>query len=124
MTDKIRASDDPVSVEHEPSLAEVAARRLAARSQWQQALARAQVRFNPVNMRNEAVETAADAIGGAVDKVGATAWMHRGKLAMAGVLSGLFFARKPISQACAPVIEKTKVSIDKAAARVRAKTKG
>lgn len=123
MTDQMQAPHEPTTPDHEPSLAEVAARRLAARSQWQQALARAKVRFNPVNMRNEAVDTAADAIGGAADKVGTVAWAHRGKLALAGVVSGLLFARKPITRVCAPLMEKTKASIDKAAASVRNRTK-
>lgn len=102
-----------------PSLAEVAARRLAARTQWQKALARARERFNPVNVRDEVIETAADKIGTAADKAGAIAWAHRGKLAVAGLIGGLFFARKPIAKAAAPLADQAKATIDKAAQAIR-----
>lgn len=103
----------------EPSLAEMAARRAAARSQWQKALARARERFSPSNMRNEALDTAADAIGTAADKAGALAWAHRGTLAVAGVLGGLFLARKPIGKVAVPMADQARTSFRQVARRVR-----
>lgn len=125
MSEQMQAShySDQQPGEHEPSLAEVAARRMAARTQWQKALARAKERFNPVNVRNEVVENAADTIGGAADKAGAVAWAHRGKLALAGVLGGLFFARKPIAKATAPLADQAKTAFGRAKQAVRDRTK-
>lgn len=111
------------SSEHEPSLAEISARRTAAHSQWEKALARAKERFNPVNVRNEVVDTAANAIGEAADTAGSFAWAHRGKLAVAGLLGGLFFARKPIAKAAAPLTGQAKVSLDKATQAIRERTR-
>lgn len=104
---------------HEPSLSEMAARRVAARTQWQKALARAKERFSPANIRNEAVDTAADAIGAAADKAGALAWAHRGKLALASLLGGLILARKPICKVAAPMADQTRTSFRKAARTLR-----
>jgi len=106
---------DPVETPHHDhdddgaeSLAEVSARRLAARSQWQKALARAKDRFAPANLRDEAIETAAEKIGNAADQAAGLAWAHRGKIALAGLLGGLFFARKPIARAAGPIADKAK----------------
>lgn len=96
------------------SLAEVSARRLAARSQWQKALARAKDRFAPANLRDEAIETAAEKIGNAADQAAGLAWTHRWKIAMAGLLGGLFLARKPIAKATAPLGEKARQQATKA----------
>lgn len=96
------------------SLAEVSARRLAARSQWQKALARAKDRFAPASLRDEAIETVAEKVGNATDQAAGLAWAHRGKIALAGLLGGLFFARKPIAKAAGPIAEKAKVQAAKA----------
>lgn len=101
------------------SLAEVSARRLAARSQWQKALARAKDRFTPANLRDEAIETAAEKIGNAADQAAGLAWAHRGKIALAGLLGGLFFARKPIAKAAAPLADKAKLQAGKAREALR-----
>lgn len=101
------------------SLAEVAARRLAARSQWQKALARAKDRFAPANLRDEAIHTAADKIGNAADHAAGFAWAHRGKIALAGLLGGLFLARKPIAKATAPLAEKARAQASKARVTLR-----
>lgn len=99
---------------HEPSLAEVSARRTAAHTQWQKALARAKERFKPANMRDEAIHNAAEAVGGAADKAASAAWAHRGKLALAGVLGGLVVFRKPVAKVAGPLAAKAKVSIHEA----------
>jgi len=116
------AAEHPVP-EHEDdgaeTLAEVSARRLAARSQWQKALARAKDRFAPANLRDEAVETAAEKIGSAADKAAGLAWAHRGKIVLAGLLGGLFLARKPIAQNAAPLAAKARDGVSKAAAKLR-----
>lgn len=96
------------------SLAEVSARRLAARSQWQKALARAKDRFAPANLRDEAIHTAAEKIGDAADTAAGLAWAHRGKLALAGLLGGLFLARKPLGKAVAPLADKARHQAEKA----------
>lgn len=101
------------------SLAEVSARRLAARSQWQKALARAKDRFTPANLRDEAIETAAEKIGNAADQAAGLAWAHRWKIALAGLLGGLFFARKPIAKAAAPLADKAKLQAGKAREALR-----
>lgn len=107
----------------EPSLAEIAARRVAARSQWQKALARAKERFDPVNMREEVIDTASDKIGTAADKAGAVAWAHRGKLAIAGLLGSLFFARKPIAKVTTPLAEQARTTFGKARQGLRDRKK-
>lgn len=101
------------------SLAEVSARRLAARSQWQKALARAKDRFAPAHLRDEAIHTAAEKIGGAADHAAGLAWAHRGKLALAGLLGALFFARKPIARATAPLADKARHQAEKAREALR-----
>ncbi|PXW71593.1 hypothetical protein C7451_11237 [Blastomonas natatoria] len=101
------------------SLAEVSARRLAARTQWQKALARARDRFAPANLRDEALDAAAERIGTAADSAAGFAWAHRGKIALAGLLGGLFLARKPIARNVAPLAEKAKQGIEKTTARLR-----
>lgn len=131
MSDPIQASDAPgenlaqeqAQQTDEPSLAEVAARRLAARSQWQKALARAKERFTPVNLRDEAVHTAADKIGTAADKVGTAAWAHRGKLAVAGLLGGVFLARKPIAEKGPPLVKQVRSALSTTADAIRARIK-
>ncbi|MFN3818903.1 hypothetical protein [Blastomonas sp.] len=117
------AADDAVVEVPEPSLAEVSARRLAARSQWEKALARAKERFNPVNLRDEVVQTTADKIGGAADEAGAAAWAHRGKLAIAGLIGGIFLARKPIVEKGAPLAEHARASAEKAMTSLRRRFK-
>ncbi len=112
MTEQMQAAQSPD--EHEPSFAEVAARRVAARTQWQKALARAKERFTPANVADEAVDTAANTIGGAADKAAGFAWAHRGKLALAGLLGGLIYGRKPIAKATGPLVGKARASIGKA----------
>lgn len=111
------------SSDHVPSLAEISARRTVAHTQWQKALARAKERFTPANLKDEAVDTAANAIGDAADTAGAFAWAHRGKIAIAGLLGGLFFARKPITKVTAPAATKAKVALDKAARAIRERAK-
>lgn len=123
MTDHEPSPVNTGAAGHPPSLAEVAARRLAARAQWQKALARAKDRFTPANLRNEAVESAADAIGGAADKAGAAAWAHRGKIAIAAILGGLLFARKPIAKAAAPMARQVKTATEKAVSSIRDRTR-
>ena len=105
------------------SLAEVSARRLAARSQWQKALARAKHRFTPANLRDEAIETAAETIGNAADQAAGLAWAHRGKIALAGLLGGLFLARKPIAKVAAPLADKAKLQAGKARDALRRTSK-
>lgn len=101
------------------SLAEMSARRLAARSQWQMALARAKDRFAPAHLRDEAIGAAADTIGHAADRGAAFAWAHRGKIALAGLLGGLFLARRPIGKAARPVAAQAKDQISKTLDRIR-----
>jgi hypothetical protein len=101
------------------SLAEVSARRLAARSQWQKALARAQDRFAPANLRDEAIETAAEKIGNAADKAAGLALAHRGKIALAGLLGGLLLARKPIARNAAPLADKAKAGLGRLGTKLR-----
>lgn len=113
---------DPLPKE-EPSLAEVAARRTAAHSQWQKALARARERFTPSNMRDEAIHNAAEAIGGAADKAATTAWAHRGKLALAGLAGGLVYFRKPVARVAGPLAAQAKASIDGATRAIRHRIK-
>lgn len=116
MSDEVRSPDGSseeslqaqAALAEEPSLAEVSARRVAARTQWQKALARAKERFSPGNVREEMVETAADTVGTAVDKAGSVAWAHRGKLALAGIFGGLFLARKPIARVAVPAAEQAR----------------
>lgn len=108
---------------HDPSLAEISARRLAARTQWQRALARARERFTPANVSNEMVERAADTIGEAADKTATLAWAHRGKIALAGLLGGLFLARKPIAKAAAPLAGRAKEALGQAAGAIRDRKK-
>lgn len=119
MTDQMLAQQGDDEPAHEPGLAEVAARRLAARTQWQKALARAKDRFAPDNVKEEMIDQAADAIGGAADKAAALAWAHRGKVALAGLLGGLFLARKPLAKAAGPLAGKAGASIGKAAQALR-----
>lgn len=101
------------------SLAEISARRLAARSQWQKALARARDRFAPANLRDEAIETAAEKIGHAADHAAGLAWAHRGKIALAGMLGGLFLARKPIARNAAPLADKAKTGLGRLGTKLR-----
>lgn len=101
------------------SLAEVSARRLAARSQWQKALARAKDRFAPAHLRDEAIETAAEKIGNAADQAAGLAWAHRWKIAIVGLLGGLFLARKPITKAAGPIADKAKIQAGKAREALR-----
>lgn len=110
--DKSRSHDDEDTAQ---SLSAMAARRLAARTQWQRALARAKDRFAPANLRDEAVGHTAEKIGGAVDRGGAFAWAHRGKIAVAGLLGGLFLARKPIAKTAGPLAAHARRHISKAA---------
>lgn len=110
---------DPDDGDGAESLAEVAARRLAARSQWQKALARAKDRFAPANLRDEAIETAAEKIGNAADQAAGLAWAHRWKIALAGLLGGLFLARKPIAKAAAPLTDKARAQAEKAREALR-----
>jgi ElaB/YqjD/DUF883 family membrane-anchored ribosome-binding protein len=112
-------ADEAEAIAPAPSLSEVSARRLAARTQWQMALARAKERFTPANLGNEMVEKAADTIGGAADKAGSAAWAHRGKIAVAGLLGGLLFWRKPIAKAATPLAQQAKVTASKAAQSLR-----
>ena len=77
MTEPLAPADHDHDDEGVESLAEVSARRLAARSQWQKALARAKDRFAPANLRDEAIETAAEKIGNAADQAAGLAWTHR-----------------------------------------------
>lgn len=112
-------SDQP----HDPSLAEVAARRLAARSQWEMALARAKERFAPSNVANEMIENTADTIGEAADKTASLAWAHRWKIALAGLLGGLFLARKPIGKNAGPIATRAKTSLSNAADAIRNRKK-
>lgn len=101
-TDALAGADE----RHKPGLAEVAARRMAARSQWQMALARAKDRFAPASVKEELISTAAETIGGAADKAASLALAHRGKIAVTGLLGGvaaaLVIARKPIARAAGP----------------------
>ena len=114
---------DPADHDHDDdgaeSLAEVSARRLAARSQWQKALARAKDRFAPANLRDEAIETATEKIGHAADQAAGIAWTHRWKIALAGLLGGLFLARKPITKAAAPLADKARGQAEKAREALR-----
>lgn len=114
-----QALQELVDSAHEPSLAEVAARRMAARTQWQKALARAKERFTPGNVKDEMVENAAETIGNAADKAATAAWAHRGKLALAGLLGGLFFARKPLAKASAPLATKARTKVAEAGKALR-----
>ncbi|WP_017672562.1 hypothetical protein [Blastomonas sp. AAP53] len=116
--DKTDISHVDVDDDAAQSLAEVSARRLAARSQWQMALARAKDRFAPANLRDEAIDTAAHAVGNAADRGASLAWAHRGKIALAGLLGGLFLARKPIREAAGPLTTKAKGQISKVSASV------
>lgn len=117
------APDDDYRPENAPSLAEVTARRVAARSQWQKALARAQERFAPANLRDEAVHNVAETIGGAADKAATMAWAHRGKLALTGLLGGLLYFRKPVAKAVAPLAGRAKASAHRASEAVRRRTR-
>jgi hypothetical protein len=103
------------------TLAEVSARRLAARTQWQKALARAKERFAPGNLREEAIHSAADTLGSAADKGASLAWAHRGKIALAGLLGGLFLARKPIAKAAAPLASQAKGKIGSTMDKIKAR---
>lgn len=114
MTEPLAPADHDHDDEGVESLAEVSARRLAARSQWQKALARAKDRFAPANLRHEAIETAAEKIGNAADQAAGLAWTHRWKIALAGLLGGLFLARKPITKAAAPLADKAREQAEKA----------
>lgn len=116
--DTSHAQDDDDSAQ---TLAEVSARRLAARTQWQKALARAKERFAPANLREEAIDTAADTLGNAADKGAAFAWAHRGKIALAGLLGGLFLARKPIGKAAAPLASQAKDKIGSTVDKIKAR---
>jgi hypothetical protein len=119
MTDPSHLPDADQGPEHEPSLAEVSARRTAAHAQWQKALARAKERFTPGNIRNEAIDNVAETVGGAADKAASLAWAHRGKLALAGLLGGLVVFRKPVAEVTGPLAAKAKGSIDRATAAIR-----
>ncbi len=103
------------------TLAEVSARRLAARTQWQKALARAKERFAPANLREEAIHTAADTLGNAADKGASLAWAHRGKIALAGLLGGLFLARKPIGKAAGPLASQARDKIGSTVDKIKAR---
>ena len=103
------------------TLAEMAARRLAARSQWQKALARARERFAPANLRDEAIDSAATTLSGAADKGAALAWAHRGKIALAGLLGGLFLARKPIAEVARPLAAQTKGAVGRTIDKIKAR---
>lgn len=124
MTEASHDDDSPKAEEHDPSLAEISARRLAARTQWQRALARAKERFTPANVSSEMADRAAETIGQAADKTAAFAWAHRGKIALAGLLGGLFLARKPIAKAAVPLASKAKESLGQAAQAFKDRKKG
>lgn len=119
MTEPLAPADHDHEDDGAESLAEVSARRIAARSQWQKALARAKDRFAPANLRDEAIETVAEKVGNAADQAAGLAWAHRGKIALAGLLGGLFFARKPIAKAAGPITEKAKVQAARARKALR-----
>lgn len=114
MTEPLHSTPHDHDDDGAESLAEVSARRLAARSQWQKALARAKDRFAPANLRDEAIETAAEKIGNAADQAAGLAWTHRWKIALAGLLGGLFLARKPITKTAAPLADKARAQAEKA----------
>jgi hypothetical protein len=119
MTEPLAPADHDHDDDGAESLAEVSARRLAARTQWQKALARAKDRFAPANLRDEAIETAAEKIGHAADQAAGIAWTHRWKIALAGLLGGLFLARKPIAKAAAPLADKARGQAEKAREALR-----
>ena len=116
--DTPRPQDDDDSAQ---TLAEVSARRLAARTQWQKALARAKERFAPANLREEAIDSAAETVGNAADKGAAFAWAHRGKIALAGLLGGLFLARKPIAKAAKPFATQARGKIGSTVDKIKAR---
>ena len=62
----------------------------------------------------KAIETAAEKIGNAADQAAGLAWTHRWKIALAGLLGGLFLARKPITKAAAPLADKARAQAEKA----------
>lgn len=119
MTEPLAPADHDHENDGAESLAEVSARRIAARSQWQKALARAKDRFAPANLRDEAIDTVAEKVANAADQATDLAWTHRWKLALAALFGGLFFARKPIAKAAAPMAEKAKVQAAKAREALR-----
>lgn len=119
MTQAAHLPDDDQGPEHELSLAEISARRTAAHSQWQKALARAKERFTPGNMRDEAIHNAAETIGGAADKAASMAWAHRGKLALAGLLGGLVFFRQPVARTAGPLATKAKNAVTTLGASIK-----
>lgn len=119
MSDQSNIPENPVDEAHDSSLAEVSARRLAARTQWQMALARAKERFAPANVATEIIDRTADTIGGAADKSASLAWAHRGKIALAALLGGLFVARKPIAKNAGPLAARAKVSLNDAADAIK-----
>jgi len=98
--------------ENAETLAEAAARREAAHSQWQKALARARDRFRPANLRDEAIEHAAEAIGNAADEAARLAVRHKGKLALGGSLIALVAARKPLWSWLKPQVARVRTKID------------
>lgn len=99
------------------AVTEQAARRLAARSQWQQALLRARERFAPAALKDEMIDKAADTVAGVADEAARLAWAHKGKVALAGAVAALVAARKPLARAAAPLVRDL-------GARLRRKTGG
>ena len=123
MTDHPHIHDIAQTQTHDPDLAASAARRVAARTQWQKALARAKERFAPPNVTSEMIDRTADAIGGAADKTAALAWPHRIKIALVAVLGGLFLARKPIGKAAGPLAARASKALQNAANAVKNRLK-
>lgn len=119
MTEPLAPADHDHEDDGAESLAEVSARRIAARSQWQKALARAKDRFAPANLRDEAIDKVVEKVGNAADQAAGLAWTHRWKIALATLFGGLFLARKPIAKAAAPMAEKAKVQAAKAREALR-----